>query len=88
MDDLDSFNIMDASTPVDVNLCLMMFLGTLHKGMVSDRRLMLLCRIGFLVVVVSHAPTYIIILYDDRLRYFLFIRRENDGWFNDGINNL
>lgn len=40
---------MDATTPIDVALCLMMFLGTLHKGPVSDGRLVLVCRIGFVV---------------------------------------
>ena len=34
---------------IDVNLCLMMFFGTLHHGMLSDKRLAIVCRVAFCV---------------------------------------
>ena len=50
---------LDSSTPLDVTLCVMMYLGTLHKGLISDRRLTFVCRIGFcvdgIIFFVNHA---------------------------------
>jgi len=44
-----AFAAVEASLPVDVTFCLMMFLGTLHHGLLPDDRLRIVCRIAFLV---------------------------------------
>ena len=48
-----AYAAMEQTFPLDVSFCLMMFLGTLHNGLISDGRLCFLCRVAFIVDGVS-----------------------------------
>ena len=43
------YTVMDATYPIDIAFCQLMFWGTLHHGPISDGRLSLVCRVAFCV---------------------------------------
>ena len=44
-----AWGFVETSLPADISFCLMMFLGTLHRGELPDGRLIFVCRLAFVI---------------------------------------